>query len=293
MPTTLTLPTPRRFDLRAAVCSYGYFVLAPNRWDEPTRTLHRPLRDAAGRVVRAAVTHEARRGVSTIRCHRKVARAHHATLKQQVARMLHLNTDPRLFDRFQRLNPEARRWNFGRLLRSPTMFEDMVKTITGCNVAWTNTMQMNRLICEHVGRDGDFPTPAEIARCSPAKLKQACRVGYRAERIVRLAREVHQGRLDLAWFERPGRTSDELYEALRAIHGFGDYAASNVLQLLDRFDRLAVDSETIRHFRQRHGGSGDAPAVAAAAREHYQQYAPYQQLAYWFELWTAAYDGRL
>ena len=49
--SNLTLPVPPGFDLQAAVCSYGYFILAPNRWDPDTRTFARPLNGRRGRAV--------------------------------------------------------------------------------------------------------------------------------------------------------------------------------------------------------------------------------------------------
>ncbi len=289
MPTRLTLPTPDEFDLTAAVCSYGYYVLAPNQWDAVAQTLTRPLRTADHRVVRVtcrAASGPARGRSLRIRVTPQVPRGDHDAIKRQVARMFHLDVDAAVFRRFHRLHRGARRRRFGRLFRSPTLFEDMVKTITGCNVSWPNTIAMNRRLCERVGRDGDFPTPAELAAWQPARLNRATRVGYRAERIIRLARDVDAGRLDLDALAAPGRHSDELYHALRRIHGFGDYAASNVLQLLDHYDRVAIDSETIRHFRQFHGVGGSAREVAERARRHYDRFAPFQFLAYWYELWT-------
>jgi len=285
MPSTLTLSIPRRFDLPAAVTTYGYYVLAPNYWDEPTQTLHRPLA-VDGQVVNVRI-HAGAQAKPQLRiaCDATVPRAHHALIKARVARMLHLDTPPDVFTRFHAMHRDARRLKFGRLFRSPTLFEDMVKTITGCNVAWANTKTMNRLLCEKVGTNGAFPTPAELAAISPSALKRKCKVGYRAERIIRLARDVEAGRLDLAWFAEAHRTTDELYDALRAIYGLGDYAANNILTHLDRYDRLPIDSETIRHFRQVHGHAGDEKQIAAAARRYYERFAPFQFLAYWYELW--------
>ncbi len=290
MATTLTIPLPPRFSLPHAVCSYGYFILAPNRWDSGTQTLHRPLRDTRDRVVRTRITQPAVRTLR-IACHRTVARAHHAHLKRQVTRILRLDADPAVFNTWHKQCPPARRAKFDRLYRSPSLFEDIVKTFTSCNVAWPNTIRMNQLLCEAVGRGGDFPTPAELAAWSPTRPKAATKVGYRAERIIRLARDVHTGRLDLAWFEHPARTTDELYEHLIDIYGVGDYAANNILQHLGRYDRLPIDSETLRHFRQFHNHTGDGKDITSAARTFYDRYAPFQFLAYWFELW-GAYEKR-
>jgi 3-methyladenine DNA glycosylase/8-oxoguanine DNA glycosylase len=279
----ITLPLPKGFHLPRAVCSYGYFMLAPHRWDGASLTLHTVLRDEAGRAIPAAVTQRDR---LIIRNATPVSREGASLLRAQVSRMLRLAED---FSAFHKVHPVARKARFGCLFRSPTFFEDIVKTITTCNVTWPNTIRINALLCRHIG-NGGFPTAAQLAAVDPAQLKETCRVGYRAERIIRLARDVHEGRLDLAWFERPEHPTPDIYDALQNIHGIGPYAAGNLCQLLSRYDRLAIDSETYRHFRQVHGIP--TPRTATGLRrlhkrieKHYTPFAPYQFLAYWFDLW--------
>lgn len=289
MKTRLTLPLPPRFDLRRAVCSYGYFLLAPNRWDPATQAFHRPLL-VDGRVVNVTVTQRDNR--LRVNCDRLDA-AERREVKRQLARVLRLDED---FAPWFRLHPAARRARFARLIRSPSLFEDMVKTITGCNVSWPNTVRMNARLCEQVGTGGAFPSPEQVAALAPAQLAQRCKVGYRAERIVRLARDIVDGRLDLAWFESPRRTSDELYHALLKIHGLGPYAASNLCQLLGHYDRIAIDTETYRHFCAEQGleRPRDPKKLHGAIERRYAPYAPYQFLAYWFDLWRfyESYIGR-
>ncbi|VAX41960.1 hypothetical protein MNBD_PLANCTO03-2280, partial [hydrothermal vent metagenome] len=43
MGTRLTIRVPADFVLSRDVCSYGYFLLAPNRWDTKSQTLARTL----------------------------------------------------------------------------------------------------------------------------------------------------------------------------------------------------------------------------------------------------------
>jgi 3-methyladenine DNA glycosylase/8-oxoguanine DNA glycosylase len=278
---------PPRFDLAKAVSSYGYYVLAPNRW-EPTGSgvpaggrLHRPLRYGPDRVVGTVIQQRGRR--LQIRCNRRIAPAHQAGIRQQVIRMVRANEDQ---SAWWSACPVAARAGFGRLFRSPTLFEDMVKTITACNVAWPNTIRMNERLCEHVGRDGDFPTPGELAGTSAASLARLCKVGYRAERIVRLGADVAEGRLDMAWFEQMSRSSGELFEGLLQIYGIGPYAANNILQALGRYDRVPIDSETVRHFRKHHRFRSDPSRLSAVAQRRYAKYAPNQFKAYWYELWN-------
>ena len=269
------------------MCSYGYFVLAPNRWDVDRQVLHRPLRTPAGGLVHTAIR-QARDGTLRIRCDRRVDRAHHAALREQVARMLRFGED---FTAWRKRHPVARKRGFDRMFRSPTLFEDIVKTITSCNVTWRNTIVMNRAMVQHVG-DGGFPTARQLADFGEQRLKDACRVGYRAERIVRLARQVADGELDLSRFENPTRDSDEVYADFLAIHGLGPYAAANLCHLVGHYDKLAIDTETYRHFCHHHDvprpPTNDLPGLKKLhhrIERHYGHFAPYPFLAYWFELW--------
>lgn len=203
--------------------------------------------------------------------------------------MLRLDED---FRRWHRIHPAARRARFDRLFRSPTLFEDMVKTITGCNVSWPNTMRMNALLCEHVG-DGGFPTPRQLAAVSVETLKRRCKVGYRAQRIVGLAKQVVRGQLEPDQFENRSCPTREIFDELKRLHGIGPYAAANICQHLGRYDLLAIDSETYRHFRQQHGVATpkDPKKLHPLIESTYERFAPYQFLAYWFELWHA-YEKR-
>ena len=90
---------------------------------------------------------------------------------------------------------------------------------------------MNRLLVEHVGY-GAFPTPEQVADFGEQRLKDRCKVGYRAGRIAQLGRDVVDGSLDLAWFEHAGRSSEEVYGALLKLNGIGPYTAANACMLL-------------------------------------------------------------
>jgi len=299
MPTKLTLPVPRDFELFSAVCSYGHFLLAPTRWDKDKQQLHRVLRDGSGRIVRCRVVQQrarSNRGRAALRgnpliihCDRTLPRKHHDVIKQKLVRMLRVDSDLR---GWYKLCPAAKKRGFGRLFRGENLFEDIVKTITSCNVTWPNTVNMNAQLVEHVGHGG-FPTPEQIADFGEARLKSVCRVGYRAGRIVQLARGVLDGSIDLDWFERPGRTSDECYDAAKKLYGIGPYAAANILMLLGHYDRLAIDTETYRHYCKTYNvrRPKDPLKLHKRIEKHYGRYAPYDFLAYWFELWQG-YEER-
>lgn len=287
--TRMRLSVPADFDLAASVCSYGYFLLAPNRWRPVERVYERRFQPAEfGLPAAAPVTLRVSQPKGggeplAITADRPLTPAERSALRRGVARTLRIDED---LTNWFRLSAAARRRGFGRLFRSPTLFEDMVKTITNCNVTWPSTVRMNRLLVQRVG-DGAFPTPAQLARLTPSRLKQRCGVGYRAKRIIGLARQYESGQIDPTWFESSDRTTEELAEAIRTLDGFGPYATANVLQLLGRYERLPIDTETVRLYCKKTGAarpSNDAD-LHTAINARYARFGRRRFLAYWFEVW--------
>lgn len=283
--STLSLPLPADLDLPRTVCSYGYFLLAPNHWDHRRQQLRRVFRGEGLRRITAVIHQPAGKARLQIRCDRRLSAAEAQQLKRELTRMLRVKEDPAPW---WRLHPAARRERFGRLFRSADLWEDMVKTVTSCNTSWANTMTMNRLLCERVG-GGGFPTPQEVADFGEERLRESCRVGYRAERLIRLARGILAGDVDLAWYEAPQRTGEEIRTAAGNLYGFGRYAAANLAQLLGHFDRLAIDSELIRHYcqQQKLPRPEQPEKLIPQIDAHYARYGPYRFMAYWFEMWQA------
>ena len=231
------------FSLAQAVCSHGFYALAPNAWVPSTddvdehglfkRSLRFGCKGGEQTVhVRVAqgVLQQSRHPVVLVGfvAQHCVDATHHKQLLQQIRRMIRHDMD---LTAFHDMHPVAKKRGYGRTYRSPCMWEDMIKTFTNCNVTWKRTVMMNRLLCQEIGRGG-FPTPHEIAAVDPDDLKARCNVGYRAPWIVELAKQVSEGAFDLEWFEQPGRTPDELYTKLLTIKGYAKFAASNILQFL-------------------------------------------------------------
>lgn len=287
-PTRLRIETPADYWLPAAICSYGYFLLAPNRWRPEELALERAFNAAEfglpSEVFHVRLDQPSGQGAPVrVISDRPLAPPLRTALRQAVVRMARTDRD---LQRWRRLHPAAARRGFGRLYRSPTLFEDMVKTITNCNVGWPSTVRMNRLLVDRYGK-GAFPTPERLARLTPSRLQKSCKVGYRAKRIVRLARQFVSGELTAEWFESPERSDEEVREALLSLEGFGPYAASNVMQLLGRDDVLPIDTEGYRLHEKRTGENGprDPKRLEAAITSHYEPYRPHRFLAYWYDLW--------
>jgi 3-methyladenine DNA glycosylase/8-oxoguanine DNA glycosylase len=299
---SFTLETPADYRLARDVCSYGYFLLAPNYWDTRARVLWRVLRTADG----SAVVRVSQEGTGPLRvaCARALSKAEKTLIAAQLTRMLRLDEPRAALKDFHARDPGRRRSGAGRLFRSPTLFEDVIKTVTSCNVTWPSTVVMNRRLCEVVGLKAPapalpkppvcpdahaFPTPEELATQRPARLRSLCRVGYRDARIVELARlftlPPQRGGVDQERLQDPATPDDEIYEMLIELPGIGPYAAANIMQLLGRYRRLPLDTESVRHGRTVLGMKGTGPAVMRRVAGHYRAFGDQAFRAYWFDLW--------
>jgi 3-methyladenine DNA glycosylase/8-oxoguanine DNA glycosylase len=292
MASTLTIRPPTDYVLSRDVCSYGYFLLEPNHWEPATRTFSRVLDVERTPVrVRIAQPSESAGGALRVLCDRTLDRRQQRAVRRLVDRMLHLSGagSTEAVRAFHRVDPRFRRSGRGRLMRSPTLFEDVVKTVTSCNVAWPSTMVMNRRLCEVV--NPAFPRSTQLARRRPGTLRARCRVGYRDQRLVALAKLATQRGSVLhpdneGWLERRDVDDADVLTALLALPGVGPYAAANIMQLLGRYAHLPVDTETHRHARVVLGFDGSERDMTRRVHEHYAPFGEHRFRSYWFELWS-------
>ncbi len=281
MGSNLTIKPPPDYRLTRDVCSYGYFLLAPNRWDASRKTLARPLHLSDGIATMHIAQDGGKGGPLRIGADRALSRPEQGEAKRQITRMLRLD-DETVRD-FHSADPRWKRSGRGRLFRSPTLFEDIIKTVTSCNVSWPNTMGMNRRLCEVISPA--FPTPAQLARRRPATLRARCRVGYRDQRIVDLAKLTIAGEIDEAWLTDQRVSDDDVFAFLKTLPGIGPYAAANIMQLLGRYSMVAIDSESVRHGRVVLGMEGEPRQIEKRVAAHYEKFGEHRFRSYWFEIW--------
>jgi len=280
MGARFTIRPPADYLLRRDACSYGYFLLAPNVWDPQRGTMTRTLDPGEGPATLTIAQDQSPGATLRIAADRAMTARERADAKRQVARMLRLDDDS--VRRFHSLDRRWRRSGRGRLFRSPTLFEDVLKTVTSCNVTWPSTVFMNRRLCEVV--NPAFPSPSQLARRRPQTLRARCRVGYRDKRMIELARLFASGDVDVERLEDAATSDDDVMSALLSLPGVGPYAAANVLQLLGRYSRLPVDSETIRHAKTALGFSGSESTIRKRVEAHYARFGDQRFRSYWFEL---------
>ena len=288
----LKLDTPSDFDLARDVCSYGYFVLMPNYWDVSRQTLSRVLEfiDKPSACVIDQPRLEQGDGRLRVRFDRKLELAEQSQARVQITRMLNLDLDAKAMRAFHKVDPRWKKSGKGRLFRSPTLFEDVIKTVTSCNVTWPSTVNMNRRLCEVCGRKTvsgaySFPSAKKLARTRLGTLRGRCRVGYRDQRIIDLAKLFVKGHIDEAWLTDSSVSDEDVFKFLITLPGIGPYAGGNIMQLLGRFSRLAIDTETIRHGKSALGMSGTDAQITKALHAHYEPFGEHKFRSFWFEIW--------
>ena len=308
-PGRVGLDTPSPFDLDRAVRSHGFYDLAPWSFVPDRRLLSRPLALRGGRVVRAEVAPRAEPGgglALRVGAQGRLSARESAEARALVRTCLALDEDLAPFHaRIRELEaaPPGRHplprlaWaaerGAGRLLRSPTVFEDAVKTLCTTNCTWALTRVMVTNLVEKLGdpvpgSGRTFPAAAALADRPERFFRDEIRAGYRAGALRAIAREVASGRLDMeAWRASPLST-DDLGERIRELPGFGPYASEHLLRLLGRYDHLALDS-WVRPKLARLRGRRRIP-TDRAMRGWYAPYGPWAGLALWLAV-TADWHG--
>lgn len=288
MSWTLTTPTP--FSLESVLLSHGWVQMAPFAVHPQGDGFDYTLRlNAGARVVDCRVT-AVEQGVR-VESEADLSQAEAQELCASIEWMVGFELDLRPFYALAKNEPRlahVEKSAKGRLLRSATLYEDLVKTILTTNTTWSGTLRMNLALVELYGEPGPrstnaFPTPDRLAQLSPDELRVAAKVGYRAPYIVELSQAVSNGALDLETLKTPGLTTPEIRKFLLSIKGVGDYATANMLLLLGHYDFVPVDSIAVKSVGdQWHDGQRIGPKEIHAAFEGWQ---PYRGLAYWFWEW--------
>lgn len=289
-----TLPARKPFNFASVVNSHGWPQLAPFTYDENSNALGYILQLSNGRVIELKLC-DGTEGVivETAKLDKKERRE----VADKVDWMFGLDMDFSHFYRASRGEPKLRRVkqrSLGRVLRSPTVFEDVVKTILTTNTLWGATKNMTRKLVERFGAclEGEpekraFPNPASIAASSPEVLKEAVRVGYRAPALHQLAVRVASGQLDLESLKTSTLSTLELRKYLLTINGVGPYAAANLLMILGRHDFIPIDSYALKMVS--HEWYNGEPITAKEVEKHFERWGEFKGLAFWF--WDWKYNG--
>jgi 3-methyladenine DNA glycosylase/8-oxoguanine DNA glycosylase len=286
-----------KVDLWRTIVSHGIAALPPAHVDEDARVLELtlPLKGARPHTVRVT---ESGRGTAVIAALGRAPSQRKAErIIAGVQHVLRLDEDLSEFYALVAGDPELA-WaveGAGRMMRSPTVFEDVVKTICTTNCAWSATERMVGALVEHLGEPAvgapasgpygrAFPTPAAMAAAEEDFYRDVARAGYRGAYLRSLAASVADGTADLeelAQATRDELPDDEVAARLLALPGIGPYAAAHVMMLLGRYSRLILDSWTRPKYARLNGGR---PVKDATIERRFRRYGPYAGLAFWLYL---------
>jgi 3-methyladenine DNA glycosylase/8-oxoguanine DNA glycosylase len=252
----LSVPVPPDFNFWRTVCSHGWCTLLPFEVDRETAVLKRPFELSDGRVLPVELSQPAgRRLTLTLPGVRSFGKAARRELIGQVRSCLRLDEDYAGFFSAAISRPRFR-WvaatGAGRLLRAPTVFEDVIKMICTTNCSWALTQAMVRNLCTALGSPAGngsftFPSPAALAATNERFLRKRIRAGYRAPYLLELSRRAVSGELDLEEWRRSRLPVNDLYDQVRSVKGVGPYAAGNILKLLVQEAVCRDSSEGAEH----------------------------------------------
>ena len=275
-------------DFARTIVSHGVAELPPNRVELETRTLETtlPILEGARTVRVTAADHmlrvEAVAGGVGVRARE--------ALTGTLAHMFRLDEDLSAFYDVVREDRDLA-WcaaGAGRMLRAPTVFEDVVKTICTTNTAWSGTRKMTGALVDNLGIEAPgggrtFPTAEAMAAADELFYKDIIRAGYRAAYLKQLATDVAEGTIDLEELNDPELPDEEAAARLLALPGVGPYAAAHVmLTSLGRYSRLVLDSWTRPTYGKLSGARG--ALRDATIERRFRRYGHWAGLAFWLYL---------
>lgn len=293
---TASIKTPENFSFRHTVQSHGWSDLAPFELDADNWRLKYVFAGQDGKAPFPVTVYD-QAGDLNIEIGGDAL-----DIEAVVSSVRHiLRLDDPLEEFYGLTNKEDRlqwvgRSNAGRLLRSPTVFEDLVKTICTTNCSWGLTKKMVANLVEKLGAASDsgekaFPTPEALAGVSADFFRDEIRAGYRSPYFAELAEAVAAGRLDPESWLHSELTTAELKKEIKNVKGVGDYAAENLLKLLGRYDGLALDSWLRAQFYKKH--NKEKPCPDKKIERHYKKFGEWKGLAIWCDMTERWFDERL
>lgn len=291
----IEIPARQPFSLSAVIQSHGWASLAPFSLGSTPDQLQYILGFESGRIEELNIR-PTKMGVS-VEIDGSISANERESLENTVTWMLGLDQDFSEFYKLAASEPKLRQVVDkvqGRLLRSPTLFEDTVKTILTTNTAWSGTIRMAQAVVDQFGNELEsdrskrtFPSPRQVASSDEQTLRNQTRLGYRSPYILNLAKEITSGGMDLEELKTADIPTEQLRKELLSIKGVGNYAAANLLMLLGHYSYLAIDSWAIKIVS--HEWYQDEPIGAAEVEQSFERWGEWKGLAYW--LWDWSYNA--
>ena len=293
----IKLNIPKDFDFWRTVYSHGWCSLLPFNVGKDEKTLNRVLTLSDGTIVYCVISDWKKEKLKiVIQSAQSLIDAETLEVKNQLKDCLRLNENFSSFYREARRYPKYR-WTAkakaGRMLRSPSVFEDIVKMICTTNCSWALTEIMVENLVGELGASFDdsiknFPLPEALAGVTEQFLRKTIRTGYRSPFLLEFAKKVASGKLDVECWRSSELTTEELFKKLRSIKGVGVYSAGNILKLLGRYEHLGLDSwSRSKYYEVYHK---DRAVSDRTIERRYIPFGKWRGLFFWLEMTKHWYD---
>lgn len=276
------------------IMSHGVADLPPAQIDEEARTYTTTIALPTGRP-RTILIREGGPGFARVEvAGRNPGERTTRDLEQAARQILNLDEDLSEFYALVANDPDLS-WaaaGAGRMLRTPTVYEAVIKTVTTTNVAWSATVRMVTALVENLGEQAAegahaFPTPEAMAAKPEAFYRDIVRAGYRSPYLRGLALGVAEGTIELEDLSAASDVpDDEVAARLLELPGIGPYAAAHMMMLLGRHSRLILDSWTRPKYARLNGRKAGDKTI----ERRFRRYGRYAGLAFWLYLtrdWVA------
>lgn len=289
--SSFTIKTNSHFNLKLTVLSHGYFQTPPFGWDGAKSLFSIAMRLPGGEPFIACVRENGGDGLRvTVPC--KLDDEKKREIRRVVSHCLKLEEDLSGFHSLCGKTKKfsgAERMGAGRLLRSPTAFEDIVKAQLATNVAWKQAVRMIDNLCalgpKVPGSERRlFPEPDAILSAGERWLRENARVGYRAGYVIDLCGKVADGSLDLSPVDRGEIRGDDLKRLFMSIKGVGKSTAHYLMMLHGEYSHLSIDSATHAVMRKITGKEMTDEQIES----RYRRWGKHKALALWYEWVTAS-----
>lgn len=277
------------FHFEGAVKDHGWWTLAPNRWNESSNTYSRTISLSTNKNVAVSISyHESHLSIE-VKQAIDLNEDEKEEIKQHIRWIFRLDENFEAFyamgKKYQELAHLAEEKR-GHLLRSPSLFEDVIKVILTTNTSWQQTIKMTNKLVEGLGetiltKDNQelktFPTAEKVLEAGEDYLKEHVRVGYRSAYLIDAAEKTLDDTFDLESFKDPEKDLNEI----KTIKGIGPYAFSTLSMLLGEYETLPIDSVYRERVTNKYF-DGIQPSKKKLIKV-YDKWGDYKHLAYWFD----------